>query len=99
MTLRKVSLLLSLLSVVAMGTLTISCSPRTEEPAETTVPTPSVTSSETSSVTGSQTVSPTDKNVRTEVTRSPIGAVPPGGSAQNSAVPCGYGPAGGFPCY
>jgi hypothetical protein len=41
------------------------------------------------------TLSPTEKNVRTNVTRSPE-VVSPGGG--NGAVPCGFGPAGGGPC-
>lgn len=83
--LRKSALGLSALAIIAMGSLAVACSPRTEKPAETSVPSQSTA-----------TPSPTEKNVRTNVTRSPLSAVPPGGG--NPAVPCGFGPAGGGPC-
>ena len=52
---RNCSLLLGALAVAGMGTLTVACSPKTEKPAETSVTTPT----------------PTDKAVRTDVTKSP----------------------------
>ena len=58
--LRKGSLLLGSLAVAAMGTVTVACSPRTEQPAETSVVTPS----------------PTEKAVRTNVTKSPDAVKP-----------------------
>ncbi|MEI6253929.1 MAG: hypothetical protein WCP30_14090 [Mycobacteriaceae bacterium] len=86
MTIRRVSLWLSAVAVLGMGSVTVACSPRTEKPAETSVaPSP-----------GGASPSPTEKGVRTNVTRSPMSAVPPGGG--NPAVPCGFGPAGGGPC-
>jgi len=84
--LRKSALLLSLLAIVGMGSVTVACSPRHEKPAESSVPAPSTDPSET----------PPEKNVRTNVTRTPMSAVPPGGG--NPAIPCGFGPAGGGPC-
>ena len=83
--LRKSALLLSLFAIVGMGSVTVACSPRHEKPAETSVPA-STDPSET----------PPEKNVRTNVTRTPMSAVPPGGG--NPAIPCGFGPAGGLPC-
>lgn len=84
-TVRRIAAGASVLAILGMGSLTAACSPRTEKPAETPQPGQS-----------SATPSPTEKNVRTNVTRSPISAVPPGGG--NPAVPCGFGPAGGGPC-
>jgi hypothetical protein len=81
---RKMSLLLSAVAVLGMGSVTVACSPRTEKPAET-IPSQSGAS-----------LSPTEKGVRTNVTRTPE-AVSPGGGG-NGAVPCGFGPAGGGPC-
>jgi hypothetical protein len=83
--LRRYALVLSALAIVGMGSVT-ACSPRHEKPAEPSVTTPSTGPSGT----------PTEKNVRTNVTRTPMSAVPPG--AGNPAVPCGFGPAGGGPC-
>lgn len=83
-TIRRMSLWLSALALIAMGSLTVSCSSRTDEPVET--PSPSQSTVEPS---------PTQKAVRTNVTRAPD-AVSPGGG--NPAVPCGFGPAGGAPC-
>lgn len=57
---RKGSLLVGSLAVVAMGAVTVACSPRTEEPADT----PSGTSVAVPA--------PTEKQVRTNVTKSPI---------------------------
>jgi hypothetical protein len=76
------SLWLSALAVLGMGSVTVACS-RPEKPAETP-PSQSGTPS-----------SPTEKGIRTNVTRSPMSVAPPGG---NGAVPCGFGPAGGGPC-
>jgi hypothetical protein len=84
--LRRFALLLSLLAIAGMGSVTVACSPRHEKPAETSVPA-STNPSET----------PPEKNVRTNVTRTPMSAVPPGGGG-NPAIPCGFGPAGGLPC-
>jgi len=83
--LRRSALLLSLLAIVGMGSVTVACSPRHEKPAETSVPA-STDPSET----------PPEKSIRTNVTRTPMSAVPPGGG--NPAIPCGFGPAGGGPC-
>jgi hypothetical protein len=85
--LRKSALLLGALAIVGMGSVTVACSPRTEQPADTSVTTPATDPSGT----------PTEKNVRTNVTRTPMSAVPPGGGG-NPAIPCGFGPAGGGPC-
>ena len=83
---RRIALLMSGLSIITLGGATVACSPRTENPAppETSVNTPPV--------------SPTEKDMRTNVTRSPMVAVPGGGAGGNPAVPCGFGPAGGGPC-
>lgn len=84
---RKASLCLGALAIIGLGSATVSCSPRTEKPAETSVaPSPSSSGAAPS---------PTEKNVRTNVTRTPD-VVSPGGG--NGAVPCGFGPAGGGPC-
>jgi len=83
---RKVSLYLGAVAIVSMGAVTVACSPPHEKPAE-----PSVTSPSTTPATA-----PTEKNMRTNETRTPMSAVPPGGG--NPAVPCGFGPAGGGPC-
>jgi hypothetical protein len=85
-TIRRTSLWLSALAILGMGWGTVACSPRSEKPAETSV-TPSQSSASPS---------PSEKSVRTNVTRSPMSAVPPG--VGNGAVPCGFGPAGGGPC-
>lgn len=83
-TIRRTALWMSAFAVLGMGSVTVACS-RPDKPAETSVPsTPSAPSS-------------TEKNMRTNVTRSPISAVSPGGGG-NPAVPCGFGPAGGGPC-
>lgn len=86
LTIRRMSLWLSAVAVLGMGSVTVACSPRTEKPAESSVA-PSQSSASPS---------PTEKGIRTNVTRSPMSAVPPGGG--NPAVPCGFGPAGGGPC-
>ena len=83
---RRMSLLLSALAVIAMGTATVACSSRNEKPAETGVNTPPPSAS------------PTEKGLRTNVTRTPMAVVPPGVGGGNPAVPCGFGPAGGGPC-
>ena len=83
-TIRRTSLWISALAVLAMGSVTVACSPRNEKPAETP---PSQSGASPS---------PTEKGMRTNVTRSPLSAVPPVGG--NGAVPCGFGPAGGGPC-
>ena len=84
---RKIALGLSALAIAGMGSITVACSPRTEKPAE-----PSVSNSVPSA-------EPTDKNVRTNVTRAPMSVAPPvGGGGGNPAKPCGFGPAGGAPC-
>ena len=82
---RKIALLLGALAIAGMGAVTVSCSSPSEQqdkPTETSVTTPSM--------------SPTEKNVRTNVTRTPGAAAPP--AHGNPAVPCGFGPAGGAPC-
>lgn len=78
---RKIALGLSALAIIGMGSITVACSPRTEKPAETSVP--------------SSTATPTEKGVRSNVTRAPNSVSPGGG---NPAVPCGFGPQGGGPC-
>lgn len=88
MTLRKISLMLAAMAIAAMGGATVACSPRSEKPAETNAPSP---------------VEPTDKSVRTNVTRAPMSVSPNGGGGAgvrggNAAVPCGFGPSGGAPC-
>lgn len=85
-TLRKVSVILGVAAVIGMGGVTVACSPRSEQPAETT---------------GTNSPAPTEKGLRTNVTRSPIVATPGGGvggGGGNAAVPCGFGPSGGAPC-
>lgn len=79
---RKAAVLIGTLALIGMGGVTAACSPAPEKPAETSVTKPAV--------------SPTEKAVRTNVTRAPSVAVPQGGG--NAAVPCGFGPAGGAPC-
>ena len=86
---RKVALGLSALAIVSMGSITVACSPRTEKPAEPGV-------SETAPP--AMPANPTEKNVRTNVTRAPISAGPQGGGHGNAAVPCGFGPQGGARC-
>ena len=86
MTSRRISLLLSALAVIGMGTATVACSPRTEKPAGT-----SVTNSAPSAI-------PTEKGLSTNVTRAPMSVAPQGAGGGNPAVPCGFGPAGGGPC-
>ena len=83
---RRISILLSALAIIGMGTATVACSPRNDKPAETSVNTPAPDAT------------PTEKGMRTNVTRSPMAVVPQGGSGANPAVPCGFGPAGGGPC-
>lgn len=83
---RRLTLCMSGLAVIAMGSVTVACSPRTEKPAETSVPPSS----------SSATPSPTEKNMQTNVTRGPMSVSPGGGG--NPAVPCGFGPQGGLPC-
>lgn len=87
MTIRRTALWLSALAVIGMGSVTVACSPRTEKPAETVAPSPEQSTASPS---------PTEKGVRTNVTRNPE-VVSPGGGG-NPAVPCGFGPAGGGPC-
>lgn len=84
-TVRGISLGLSALAIIGMGSVTAGCSSRDEKPAETSVPPSS----------SSVTLTPTEKAVHTGVTRSPMSASPGGG---NPAVPCGFGPQGGLPC-
>lgn len=84
MTLRKTSALLGASALIAMGGLATACGTRTEQPAPSESPSSSAP------------VSPTEKNVRTNVTRPPMSVAPNGGG--NGAVPCGFGPAGGGPC-
>ena len=81
---RRAALLLSALAMVCMGSVTVACSPRTEKPAEPSVTTPGPEAT------------PTEKGIRTNVTRAPMSVAPPVGG--NAAVPCGFGPAGGAPC-
>jgi hypothetical protein len=82
--LQKASLVLGALALIGMGGMTVACSPQHEKPAETSVTQPSV--------------SPTEKALRTNVTRAPSAAVPGTAGGGNAAVPCGFGPAGGAPC-
>lgn len=84
MDVRKASALLGASALIAMGGLMTACSPRNEQP----VPTESPSSAPSAN--------PTEKNVRTNVTRPPMSVAPNGGG--NGAVPCGFGPAGGGPC-
>ena len=81
-TLRKVSLLASALAIITMGTVTVACTPRTEQPAD-----PNATQSE---------MAPTQKNVRTNVTRTGMSAAPP---PMSDSRPCGFGPGGGASCH
>ena len=83
MQLRKTCALLGASALISMGAVT-ACSPRSDQPAETTAPS------------SAPSPSPTEKNVRTNVTRPPMSVAPNGGG--NGAVPCGFGPAGGGPC-
>ncbi len=83
-TLRKAALVLGALALIGMGGLTVACSPQPEKPAETSTTQPSA--------------SPTEKALRTNVTRAPAAAVPGTAGGGNAAVPCGFGPAGGAPC-
>ena len=71
---RKVALGLSALAIIGMGSITVACSPRTEKPAETSVPSPSGT--------------PTEKGLRTNVTRAPISAAPNSSAAASTASRC-----------
>lgn len=80
--LRKGAVVLSAFALIGLGTVTVACSPRNEKPADSSVTTPEP--------------SPTEKGMRTNVTRSPMSVAPPGGG--NGAVPCGFGSAGGLPC-
>lgn len=79
-TLRRASLLISALAIVTMGTVTVACTPRTEQPAD-----PSVSE-----------IAPSEKNVRTNVTRTGMSVAPPG---VGGSRPCGFGPGGGGPCH
>lgn len=79
---QRVGLFASALAVVAMGTLTSACTPRTEQPSD-------------SGVTNTEPVDPSEKNVQTNVTRAPMSAAPP---MHTDARPCGFGPAGGGGC-
>ena len=83
---KKISLAIAALAIAAMGGMTVACSPRGDKPAETNTP--------------SSQMSPTEKNVRTNVTRPPMSVAPNGSGAGggNASVPCGFGPAGGAPC-
>lgn len=89
---KRISLLLSAAAIIGMGSVTVACSPRTEKPADTPG----------SSAPGSNTVTPapepTEKGMRTNVTRPPMSVSPNGAGGGNAAVPCGFGPAGGLPC-
>lgn len=85
-TIRRTALWVSAFAVLGMGSVTVACSSRPEKPAETS-PAPSQTNAPSTS----------EKAVRTNVTRSPISAVSPGGGG-NPAVPCGFGPSGGSGC-
>lgn len=60
-TVRSGSFVIGALAVVGMGTLTVACSPSSEKPAETSVTTPS----------------PTEKVVRTSMTKAPNSFHPP----------------------
>lgn len=81
---RTAALLLGALAIVGMGATTVACSPRADKPAETPAPPASV--------------APSEKAVRTNVTRGPDAAVPPVQGGGNAAVPCGFGPQGGQGC-
>jgi hypothetical protein len=81
---RKAALLLGALAIVGMGATTVACSPRADKPADTPAPPASV--------------APTEKAVRTNVTRAPDAAAPPVNAGGNAAVPCGFGPRGGQGC-
>lgn len=84
---RTVALGLSALAIAGMGSITVACSPRTEKPAEPSSSNPAPPAA------------PTEKNVRTNVTRTPMSVAPPiGGGGGNPAKPCGFGPQGGAPC-
>lgn len=81
---RKAALLLAGLAIVGMGATTVACSRGADKPAETPAPPASV--------------APSEKAVRTNVTRGPDAAVPPVQGGGNAAVPCGFGPQGGQGC-
>lgn len=82
--LRTGSALLGALAVAGMATMTVSCTSRSEKPAEPT-------GSRTAPV-----MSPTAKNGYNPITRTPQSFSPNGGgsgpvSGPNAAVPCGFG--------
>ena len=87
MTMRRGSALLGALAVIGMGAVTAACSPRTEQPAETTKTTKTTKPS----------MSPTEKvGGYNPITRTPQSFSPSGGgsgpvSGNNAAVPCGFG--------
>ena len=86
---KRIALAVAAVAIAAMGGMTVACSPRSDKPAETNSP--------------SSEVSPTNKNVRTNVTRAPMPVSPGvggggGGGGGNAAGPCGFGPSGGAPC-
>ena len=85
-TLRRTSLGVSALAIIGMGTLTVACTPRTQQP----------TQPDETSLTG-PTALPTEKDLRTNVTRTGMSAAPPIHPGGN--VPCGFGPAGGAGCH
>ncbi len=80
-------LVLSAVAIATMGATTVACTPRTEKPSDVPAefPAPNVHPS------------PTEKGLRTNVTRPPM-SVAPNVQGGNPAVPCGFGPAGGLPC-
>lgn len=86
---KRISALLGAAAVIGMGGMTVACTPRTENPADTTTSNPQAPSADPD---------PTEKGLRTNVTRTPMSASPGGGAGGNAAVPCGFGPAGGGPC-
>lgn len=85
-------MLLSALAIIGMGTMSVACSPRTEKPSDA----PNSNTGNPSTGSPSANPEPTEKGMRTNVTRSPMSVAPNGGG--NPAVPCGFGPAGGGPC-
>ncbi|MCW1958243.1 MAG: hypothetical protein KIH64_006810 [Mycobacterium sp.] len=74
--LQKIALLFAAAAIVGMGSVTVACSPRSEKPVEST-PAPSVS------------VEPTEKKVRTNVTRPPIIGGGSGGGSGSTTGGCG----------
>jgi len=84
---RRIALGLGALAIAGMAATTVACTPRHDGPGQS------------GPATGAPNVTPTEKAMRTNVTRTPQVAAPPQGVVLgNAAVPCGFGPRGGGPC-